>query len=50
VNDWLKLEGRIDYLIKTYQKTEFGGPWILHSQHLIIGIGIIFTPDFTVVG
>lgn len=47
VNDWIKIEGRVDYLMKIYQKTEFGGPWILHSKHLVIGLGVIFTPDFS---
>lgn len=47
INDWFKIEGRVDYLMKTYQKNEFGGTWILHSQQLIIGLGVIFTPDFT---
>lgn len=45
INDWFKLEGRVDYLVKSYKKTEFGGPWTLRSRHLIIGLGVIFTPD-----
>ena len=47
LSEWFKLEGRVNYLMKTYQKTEFGGPWILHSKHLIIGLGVIFTPDLS---
>jgi len=44
LNDWLKIEGRVSYLMKHYEKTEFGGPWILHSRHLALGLGVIFTP------
>ncbi len=46
LNEWFKLEGRVNYLMKTYRKTEFGGSWTLHSRHLVIGLGAIFTPDF----
>lgn len=45
-NSWLKLEGRLQYLNKTYAKWEHGGLWTLHSHHLAVGIGIVFTPDF----
>ncbi len=46
LNEWFKLEGRVNYLMKTYRKTEFGGSWTLHSRHLVIGLGAIFTPEF----
>ena len=43
----VKLEGRVSWLMKNYEKFEFGGPWILHSHHLVLGVGVVFTPDFS---
>ena len=42
----LKVEGQFAFLMKRYEKTAFGGPWILHSRHLTAGLGLIYTPDF----
>ncbi len=46
LKEWLKLEGTVQYLNKTYAKWEHGGLWTLHSRHLVVGIGIVFTPVF----
>ncbi len=47
INEWFKLEGRVNYLVKTYSKWDSGSLWTLRSRHLLIGIGAIFTPDFS---
>ena len=46
LSDRFKMEGRVEFLMKNYSKTAFGGPWILHSRHLGMGLGLIYTPDF----
>lgn len=49
LNDWLKIEGRIQYLIKYYKIINdpvFGDDWRLTSSDLVFGIGLIFTPRF----
>jgi len=45
VNDWIKLEGRVQYQMKTYKKYD-SGYWTLHSNHLAVWLGVIFTPEF----
>lgn len=47
LEEQVKLEGRVSWFVKNYEKFAFGGPWILHSHHLVLGIGVIFTPDFS---
>ena len=47
LEEQVKLEGRISWMVKNYEKFEFGGPWILHSHHLSLGVGVVFTPDFS---
>jgi hypothetical protein len=46
LNEWFKLEGKVQYQMKTYKKYD-GGSWTLHSNHLAVGLGLIFTPDFS---
>jgi len=46
-SELVKVEGRVSYQVKTYDKNEFGDSWKLKSSHLTVGVGVIFTPDFT---
>jgi len=46
VYDWLKLEGKASYRYATYFK-EDGGSWTLNSSQITVGLGVIFTPDFS---
>ncbi|MDF1568780.1 MAG: hypothetical protein RQ801_14525 [Spirochaetaceae bacterium] len=46
-SELVKVEGRASYQAKTYDKNQFGDSWKLKSSYLTVGVGMIFTPDFT---
>lgn len=45
INDWFKMEGRASYRFSEYFKDD-GESWTLESSRVVIGLGLIFTPQF----